>query len=303
MFGNDLIQWLVLGAAGQLGTEVVERLRASGQQTTAVTRQEVDICNADQVSEVLDLVQPSCVINAAAYTNVDEAENSPGRAFEVNAHGPGVLAAAVANRSTACLVHVSTDYVFGHVETPGRPWLENDPLSPLNEYGRTKAQGEMEVRRLLPHRSAIVRTAWLYAPGHRNFVATMVDRARADAQSLVVSDQWGQPTWARDAADLIVELASRLGRGQAPAGTYHATNSGRATWYEFARCIYRKVGAPLDLVVPITSGDLVRAAARPSWSVLGHDAWHRAGMSPPRRWHEALGEALPLFLVADKSSP
>jgi len=294
--------WLVLGAAGQLGNQVVQRLKALGQQVEAVTREDVDIGDSAQVAEVLHRVRPTHVVNAAAYTDVDEAESRPDLSLRVNAHGPAGLAFALARDLSASLVHVSTDYVFGHADKFGIPWSENAPPAPVNEYGKTKAQGERAVRRLLPERSVVVRTSWLYAPGYRNFVATMVARAREGVPSQVVADQWGQPTWARDTADLIIELAIRLGRGQAPAGIYHATNAGRATWFELAKRIYLGVCGKPELVTPITSDELVRAAARPSWSVLGHDAWHLAGMSPPRPWQEALDEALPLFLAEGELS-
>ena len=291
-------RWLVTGASGQLGTELVWRLASLNLPFVALSHEDLNIADAKAVEAALDHVSPRCVINAAAYTNVDGAESDAEAAWMANARGPLLLAEAIARRPDVCLAHISTDYVFGPPGDTPRAWHESDLVAPLNEYGRTKALGEEAVRENLPDRSLIVRTAWLYAPGFRNFVSTMVDRAIAGIPSKVVADQWGQPTWARDVADCVVGLAARLGDGRAPAGIYHATNSGQTTWFTLARRIHERVGADVDLVTPIVSTQISRAATRPPWSVLGHEAWSLAGMPPPRTWEHALDEALPLFLQA-----
>ena len=295
-------RWLVTGASGQLGSELVKVLETSGCDVIGLGRNDLDISENAHVTDVIMRVRPMFVINTAAFTDVDGAEACPDTAFRVNARGASNLASSVARLRRGLLVHLSTDYVFGSPGEASKPWGESDPVNPLNEYGRSKAEGELAVRKRLPDRGVIVRTAWLYAPGSKNFVSTMVERALAGTTSCVVNDQWGQPTWTRDVAESVVDLASRLGDGRAPAGTYHATNSGRATWFDLARRVYERAGADMELVTPIVSMEISRAAVRPPWSVLGHDAWSNAGMRPPRPWEEALDEALPLFLQAETSS-
>ena len=295
-------RWLITGASGQLGREIVQQLARHGLPVSALSHADLNVADAESIEHVLDREQPRYVINAAAYTDVDGAEFDPEAAWAANTRGPLMLAEAIARRSGMSLAHISTDYVFGLPGDGSTPWDESDSVSPLNEYGRSKAAGEQAVREILPGRCVIVRTAWLYQPGHPNFVSTMVDRALAGIPSRVVADQWGQPTWARDVADHVVSIAARLADGRAPAGTYHATNSGRATWFTLARRIYEQTGADVDHVTPITSSQILRAAARPPWSVLGHEAWSLAGMASPRHWEQALDEALPIFLQRARST-
>ena len=299
---SQMDRWLVTGASGQLGRELALRLSDLEYPVSALSHADLDVADAKSIEVALDQERPRYVINAAAYTNVDGAETDAEEARSVNANGPLILAETIARRPDVYLAHISTDYVFGLPGDTLSAWHESDLVSPMNEYGRTKALGEQAVRETLPNRSLIVRTAWLYAPGCSNFVSTMVDRALAGIPSRVVADQWGQPTWTRDVADYVVGLAARLGDGRAPSGTYHATNSGRATWFTFARRIYEGVGADVDLVTPMASTEISRAATRPPWSVLGHEAWSLAGMPPPRPWEQALDEALPLFLQAERST-
>ena len=294
--------WLVTGASGQLGSELVRRLDALDCPVFALSHADLDTANEESIEAALDRHTPQYVLNAAAYTNVDGAETDAVAAWVTNACGPRTLAEVIARRPNTFLAHISTDYVFGLPSESRKPWDESDSVNPLNEYGRSKAAGEQAVREILPGRCVIVRTAWLYQPGHPNFVSTMVDRALAGIPSRVVADQWGQPTWARDVADHVVSIAARLADGRAPAGTYHATNSGRATWFTLARRIYEQTGADVDHVTPITSSQILRAAARPPWSVLGHEAWSLAGMASPRHWEQALDEALPIFLQRARST-
>ena len=298
---NDLSRrniWLVTGAGGQLASEILRRLSLLDQEVFSRSHAELDISDEKGVEQALHDINPNFVVNAAGFTNVDAAEVMPDRAFRVNSSGPRTLAVGVARLPDTYLVHISTDYVFGGLPSRSSPWAEDDLACPTNVYGHSKAEGERVVREILPDHSVIIRTAWLYAPGFSNFVSTMVDRAVAGTPSKVVVDQWGQPTWARDVADYAVNLAVRLRDGQAPAGTYHATNSGRTTWFSLARRIYERAGADVDLVTPIASTEISRAAKRPPWSVLGHQAWSLAGMPLPRPWEQALDEALPFFLEA-----
>ena len=190
------------------------------------------------------------------------------------------------------LVQVSTDYVFAGDATT--PYAESAPLAPRSAYGRTKAAGEWAVTALCP-RSRVVRTAWLYGAGGPSFVSTMA-RLAAERETLdVVDDQHGQPTWTRGPGP----RSSRPWSPAAPrTATYHATSSGETTWCGFAREIFSGLGLDPDRVHPTTTAAFPRPAPRPAYSVLGHDAWHRAGIAPLRDWRTALAEALPSVVAA-----
>jgi dTDP-4-dehydrorhamnose reductase len=285
--------WVVTGAGGMLGTELVHLLRErtgalTGDSVRALTRAELDITDAESVSAAVR--GADVVVNAAAWTDVDGAESAEEAAFAVNATGPALLAAACAT-SGARLVHVSTDYVFSG--DAAEPYAEDAPVAPRSAYGRSKAAGEQAVRAVHPG-SWIVRTAWLYGAHGPNFVRTML-RLQAERESLdVVDDQRGQPTWARDVAQQIVDLVV----ADAPPATYHATSSGDTTWFGLTREIFTGVGADPARVHPTTTDRLPRPAPRPAYSVLGHAGWQRAGLVPIRDWRDALSEALPALVAA-----
>lgn len=285
--------WVIVGADGQLGRELTRVMQRQGAvDCCTLGRADLDIRDRPEVREVVGALDPAVVINVAAWNSVDEAEDVEVAAYAVNAMGPENLAIACAEVG-ASLIHVSTDYVFGGAR-PGRtPWDEGDPPDPRCAYGRTKLAGEHAVLHHLPSQGYVVRTAWLYSEFRSNFALTMLSRARAGLGVRVVNDQWGQPTWASDLAGQLVELGQRAVSGGAPPGTYHGTNSGDTTWWEFARAIYSLCGADPDLVAAITSADLQRPATRPEWSVLGHQRWASADLRPMRPWYEALAEAIP----------
>jgi dTDP-4-dehydrorhamnose reductase len=182
-------------------------------------------------------------------------------------------------------VQVSTDYVFDGSSTA--PYDETTPLNPISAYGRTKAEGERLALEANPGGTYIVRTAWLYGAGGPNFAKTMLRLAASHDTVSVVTDQRGQPTWTGDLARQIVELLD----ADAAPGIYHATNSGDASWFDFTREIFQVVGLDPDRVKPTTSAQFVRPAPRPDNSVLGHDGWARAGISPMRNWKAALSAA------------
>lgn len=299
--GVLIMRWLVTGASGRLGRDLCRTLRIAGHDVSSPPRSELDICDSDAVATYMNQHEFDVVVNAAAYTNVDRAETDHSNLHLVNEWGVQNLAHSAAKQAAAWFIQVSTDHVFGDGANAGRLLAESAPVRPVNSYGKSKARSEHIVRKLMVGRSAIVRTAWLYSPGSSNFVTTMASRALRGERSEVVADQWGQPTWTRDVAVRIVTLGCRLTMGLAPAGNYHATNAGQTTWCELARRVYERAGADIELVVPIGSSKIPRAATRPPWSVLGHAAWARAGMPPPRPWEQALDEALPLFLQAESS--
>ncbi len=287
---------VVIGAAGQLGSELAGLLEAApptgGWQ--GLTRGECDLTNmhrvhavvADQASAAQRSGGRLVVINTAAYTNVDGAEADEPGAYAVNAAGPAHLALAC-DKAGAQLVHVSTDYVFSGDRSDGQPYAAADPAQPRSAYGRTKLAGELAVRELLPHSSWVVRTAWVYGATGANFVKTMARLARERDSVDVVDDQVGCPTWAADLAAGILQLAAV----NPPAGTYHATGSGRASWFELARAVFEEVGVDPARVHPTTSAAFVRPAPRPAWSVLSSAEWVSAGLTPLPDWRSALSAA------------
>jgi dTDP-4-dehydrorhamnose reductase len=280
-------RWLVTGAGGMLGRDLVAAL--AGDEVTALDRRALDITDATAVASAVP--GHDVVVNCAAWTDVDGAEADEQEATRVNGLGPQLLAAACA-ASGARLVQVSTDYVFDG--TASTPYAEDAPLAPRSAYGRSKAAGEVAVRSLLPDASYVVRTAWLYGVHGRNFVRTMAKLEATRDTVDVVDDQLGQPTWTRDVAAAIVSLL----RAEAPGGTYHSTSSGETTWCGLARAVFEELGADPGRVRPTTTDRLPRPAPRPAYSVLGHDAWRRAGLSPIRDWREALAESFPLLRKA-----
>jgi dTDP-4-dehydrorhamnose reductase len=275
--------WLVTGAAGQLGSDVVDVLHAYGEEVAAYDRKGLDITDRVMVRATMRMVEPSIVVNCAAYTAVDEAETDEDRALEVNAHGPAIVAEECA-RTGARLLQVSTDYVFAG--DASAPYDEKTRPAPRSVYGRTKAAGEQAV--LTSGAEAfVVRTAWLYGAVGTNFVKTMA-RLAAERETVdVVDDQLGAPTWTLHLARALVAL----GIADAPAGIWHCTNAGEASWYVFARAVFAELGLDPARVQPTTSDAFVRPAPRPAYSVLGTDKWHRAGLPELPHWRDALHEA------------
>lgn len=276
---------LVIGSNGQLGTDLIEVLQERhGLAVLGLDLPEIDITDAASVDLVFGGFDPDFVVNCAAWTAVDEAESHEDAALKVNGVGPRVIAEEC-RKAAAWLVHVSTDYVFdGH---GSHPYPEDAVPDPASAYGRTKLAGERAVQETLPDSHYLVRTAWLYGRYGTNFVKTMLRLERERDVVTVVDDQRGQPTYSRDLAEQITLLMEQ----HPAAGTYHGTNSGETTWYEFAREVFRLAGADPARVHPTSSADFVRAAPRPSYSVLGHDAWAVAGLEPMRDWREALAAA------------
>ena len=283
------MRWLITGAGGMLGHDVVEELTRRGEEVVGLDRAALDITRSGTVDTAVRDHRPDVVVNCAAYTAVDDAESDEARALEINGDGPRLLARACAAHG-ARLIHVSTDYVFSG-EARTTPYPEDHPTGPCTAYGRTKLAGEQAVLEELPGASAIVRTAWLYGVHGTNFVRTMIGlEARRDTLD-VVDDQRGQPTWSADVAERIADLGVRLGPDA--HGVFHATNSGEATWYELAREVFSLIGADPDRVRPTSSAAFPRPAPRPAYSALAHRRWQEIGLPLPRDWRSALHEALP----------
>ena len=281
-------RWLVTGAAGMLGRDLVDLLSADESvQLTTLTRADLDITDAAAV--LAAVAGHEVVVNAAAWTDVDGAETAEAAATAVNGTGVRHLAAACAAHG-ARLLHVSTDYVFPGDGTS--PYPEDAPTAPVNAYGRSKLAGERAVAELLPDTGYIVRTAWLYGEHGPNFVATMLRLASQKDTLDVVDDQQGQPTWSRDLADRLVALGRAALAGTAPAGAYHGTASGRTTWFGLARAAYELSGLDPERIRPTSSAAFVRPAVRPAYSVLDHGRWAQAGLSGLPEWRSGLAEAL-----------
>jgi dTDP-4-dehydrorhamnose reductase len=276
---------LVIGSNGQLGTDLVEVLHEHhGLAVLGLDLPDIDITDPLSVELVFGGFDPDFVINCAAWTAVDEAETHEDAALKVNGLGPRVIAEEC-RKSSAWLVHVSTDYVFdGHAT---QPYPEDATPDPATAYGRTKLVGELAVQEVLPDSHYLVRTAWLYGCHGSNFVKTMLRLEKERETVSVVDDQRGQPTYSRDLARQISLLMEK----HPDSGTFHGTNSGETTWYDFTRDVFTLAGADPDRVLPTTSADFVRPAPRPSYSVLGHDKWVVAGLEPMRDWREGLAAA------------
>ena len=299
-----MTRWLVTGAAGMLGRDLTALLSARNEEFTALARADLDLTDADAVTAAVASVKPDVVVNCAAWTAVDAAEQHEAQALAVNGRGAGNLAAACGGAG-AVLVHLSTDYVFdGRARAP---YAEDAPTAPAGAYGRTKLAGEQAVRAALPDASYIVRTAWLYGAHGKNFVKTMLRLAGNGTAPGVVADQHGQPTWTADVAAQVYTLIDK----SAPPGIYHATSSGQTTWFAFAEEIFNLYqsqghdqgqGQTEDServrLTPraITTADYPTPAKRPAYSVLGHDAWHAAGIAPISDWKDALHRGFPAIL-------
>ena len=289
-------RWLVTGAGGMLGRDLLTVLAEDGEAVVGLTRAELDVTNEAAVRAAVADHQPDVVVNCAAWTAVDDAEEHEQQAAAVNAGGAAHLAAACAAARGARLIQLSTDYVFAG--DARRPYAEDSPTGPGTAYGRSKLAGEQAVRSLLPGASYVVRTAWLYGAHGPNFVRTMIRLERERPTVDVVDDQTGQPTWTVDVARQLTTLV----RGQAPAGVYHATSSGAATWFDLAREVFGLLGADPSRVRATSSEAVARPARRPSYSVLGHDAWGAAGLNPIGDWRLALRRAFPVLAGPARSA-
>jgi dTDP-4-dehydrorhamnose reductase len=274
------MRYLITGAGGMLGRDLRKALR--DRDVTALGRTELNVTDLDAVRRTASGHQ--VIINAAAYTRVDDAEEHEDLAHAVNARGAENLATAAAENG-ARLVQLSTDYVFNGRATT--PYAEGTPLDPISAYGRSKADGERLARSANPGATFVVRTAWLYGAGGPNFAKTMLRLAQTHDTVSVVDDQLGQPTWTADLAAQIVALLD----SETPAGVYHGTNAGRASWFDFARAVFESAGLNPDRVTATDSSRFIRPAPRPSYSVLGHDGWHAVGLAPMRDWRAALADA------------
>jgi dTDP-4-dehydrorhamnose reductase len=282
---------VVTGAHGQLGRDMVDCLASQGYEVKGYGRTELDITRFDQTKELLTAFSPDVIVHAAAYTKVDLAETEPDDAYAVNGYGSRNLA-VIAESLGAKLVYVSTDYVFNGQGT--QPYDEFQPTMPINVYGKSKLAGEQFVERF-HSRYFIVRTSWVYGKHGNNFVKTMLKLAEERDSLSVVSDQVGCPTYTKDLAECIAELIKTE-----QYGTYHVSNSGSCSWYEFAQAIFELSGRSVE-VKPVSTDEFPRPASRPSYSVFLHKALELGGFSPMRPWKDALADFIEEISYVNKT--
>lgn len=280
---------VVLGAAGQLGGDLMAALTAVGEHATGLTHGDLDICDAVHTRRVLRELGARRVLNTAAYHQVDACETHVREAFAVNAIAVGELA-RICQELGATLVHFSTDFVFGGTRT--HPCAENDTPEPESVYATSKLAGEYLARAYCA-RHLVVRTCGLYGLGGSrsrggNFVEKMLALAGADRPIRVVADQIVTPTFTRDLAEAVVRLLGHEPGGSPDYyGIYHITNDGQCSWYEFAAAIFAEAGVQANLA-PASTAEYAAAARRPGYSVLARSHWRRLGLPALRPWREAL---------------
>ncbi|MDQ0339459.1 dTDP-4-dehydrorhamnose reductase [Caldalkalibacillus uzonensis] len=273
---------LVTGANGQLGYDMIKVFNSKEFDVVGFGKSELNVANQDLVNEIIYNVKPDIVIHCAAYTNVDQAETEPNKAFLVNAIGARNIAVAT-ERFGAKLVYISTDYVFDGQKK--EPYHEFDQPCPINIYGKSKLAGEQYVRDF-HSRYFIVRTSWVYGKNGNNFVKTMLKLAKEKKALKVVNDQKGCPTYTVDLANVILELVR-----SEKYGIYHVTNSGSCTWYEFANTIFEHANINVN-VEACTTKDFPRPAMRPANSILDHLSLRLNGYKEVRHWKDALQDFL-----------
>lgn len=278
---------LITGAQGQLGRSLQDVFRSRGLNCLAFTRKELDITNLSQVREIIFKAKADVIVNAAAYTNVEQAEIDTLNAFSINELGACNLA-IVASECNSSLIHFSTDYVFSGLRNT--PWKVDSETKPLSVYGKSKLAGERIIERENPENSVIIRTSWLYSPHGKNFFKTILRRAiRENGSISVVDDQLGQPTNARDLAFQVACIIENRIQG----GIFHITNSGIASWFDFAVEIFKLNGSDIDRVRPISSSEFKNKAERPSYSALDNSKIIESSLIAMPAWQDSVKRSFP----------
>jgi dTDP-4-dehydrorhamnose reductase len=280
---------LITGSHGMLGTDLIKTMKP-GNDILGIDLAEVDITRLEQCLAVAEEYRPDVIVNAAAFTRVDDCEMNPDLAFQVNGSGAGNLARSAA-ASGSLLVHFSTDYVFDGLKKGA--YLEEDVPNPQSIYGKSKLAGEAQIRRHCPNH-LIIRTSWLFGHNGANFIRTVVNAALQGKPLRVVNDQEGSPTYARDLAGytrILIEASCR--------GIYHITNSGSCTWFELAVRAVEWAGISGISVRPVSTSEFPRPASRPANSVLANSRLQREGFPSMRSWQEAAREYVEDALKGD----
>tara|TARA_R100001143_G_scaffold62256_1_gene65103 strand:+ start:2962 stop:3885 length:924 start_codon:yes stop_codon:yes gene_type:complete len=287
---------LILGATGQQGSELQRSLSSFGQLTTLGTHDAHYYCDLQHTNELIKFlkqIRPSVIVNAAAYTAVDQAQKNPEMARQINAVVPSVLARE-ATAIDAWLIHYSTDYVFSGKGS--RPWVETDPAEPLSVYGQTKLEGDLAIQ-ASGCKHLILRTSWLYSKHGKNFVRSILQRAQTQDHLAVVNDQFGAPTSASLIANLTAHALKQVMQRPELGGLYHVAAQGETSWFDYARFILeraREDGIPLrvmpDEIEPVSSKDYGALAPRPANSRLNTDKFCTTfGVNLPP-WQEGVAQ-------------
>ena len=285
---------LVFGANGQVGREIIRR---AGDAATGFDRASVDISDAVAVRQAVGTYYPLAIVNAAGYTAVDQAETDIDAALRTNRDGAAVLAEA-ASSANVPVVQISTDYVFDGAKRT--PYREDDPVAPLNVYGRSKEAGERQVRSICAQH-LILRTSWVFSPYGTNFVRTMLRLGAERSEIRIVDDQTGCPTAAADLAGAILAVLAKAAEpGFAAWGTYHYRGGDILTWHGFAKLIFEQAaryGQPVPRLVPIETAAFPSKATRPAYSVLSTEKIARTFGISPRPLRDSLRECLAELLI------
>ena len=280
------MKWAITGGSGQLSRSLVDLLDKEGVPYIAWSHKDLDVADDSSISVIKEM-SPDLLINCAAWTNVDVAEEFPENATRVNQVGPRNMARA-AKELKIPLIHISTDYVFSGKSR--HPWSTDSKTEPMTSYGLSKLLGEKEITKSLDVNFYILRTAWLYGPYGKNYSKTILKKAITSKEPInVVDDQIGQPTSTRSLAQQIFKVA----KIRVPSGIYHATNTGQSSWWDFACEIFALAGEDVERVRPLTSEDFPSKVKRPKYSVLDQSAWSKVGMETMPEWRRALKEVFP----------
>lgn len=280
-----MLKVVVTGGGGQLATAIERLGKASENEYLITTLEQMDICSVESLSE--GLKGADIVVNCAAYTNVEAAEDNAEEAMSVNRDGVRNIATICTERDIK-LIHISTDFVFGGDVERTTPYLESDTPAPINIYGRTKAEGECEAMKA--PEAIVLRTSWLYAPWGKNFLNTILARAREGAELRVVNDQRGTPTSALGLAEAIVAIIES-GAWRRMSGIYHYSDLGECTWYDFAREILLKANIKAN-ITPCKSSDWPSKAQRPHYSVLDKSRIANTHIVMLKTWQERLEKVI-----------
>lgn len=285
---NDRKKLALIGANGMLA-RMVRHVAPSAYDVIPFDLPDFDITERDLVLSAMTHLRPHFIVNCAAYTDVDGCEKNEELALRVNGRGPGYLAEA-ALETGATLVHISTDYVFAGDKT--EPYFEDDPTGPLSSYGRSKLEGERAILASGLARYFIIRTSWLYGPGGKNFVETILRLAGEREELRIVADQLGSPTYTEDLANAIFSLLETED-ARRPYGIYHVSNAGSCSWYEFAVEIVRlarlnKLPVKVERIIPISTEDYPLPAKRPSYSVFSKQKYETITGRTIPEWRESL---------------
>jgi dTDP-4-dehydrorhamnose reductase len=278
---------LITGAGGMTGSELVRQAHERSWDVVGLTRDDMDITDADQVEGIIGAERPDVIVNAAAYTAVDAAESDAEAAMAVNAAGTQNIARA-AKTNGAQVLHISTDYVFDGEAT--HPYLPDDKPAPINVYGESKLAGELALKEACSEH-VIVRTSWVYSHEGKNFVRTMLRAADEKTELRIVNDQLGCPTSSQDLARALLCAANLMMKSYV-SGTYHFCNAGETSWFDFAAAIFDLRNSAQPKLIPISTTDFPTAAKRPRWSVLDTNSFQLAFGVEPRPWRDALKETM-----------